>query len=119
MASNAPTFQIFKFDTVTTTDTVHAIPAATALNSPGGTGIKFNLQIVEKGSAALSASSACSTVVGNSSDEINSTTSQDLANIITRYFKDKGIMSATTDANGDVTRNIRSMKLIVDIDPSA
>lgn len=118
MASNAPTFQIFKFDTVTTTDTVHAI-TTNALSSPTETGIKFNLQIVEKGSAALSASSAGSTVVGNSSDEINSTTSQDLANIITRYFKDKSIMSATTDANGDVTRNIRSMKLIVDIDPSA
>jgi len=57
-------------------------------------------------------------VVGSGSDEINSTTSQDLANIITRYFDDKAIMSAATDATG-TGRNIRSMKLIVDIDPSA
>lgn len=35
MASGAPTFQIFKFDTVTTTDTIHAITTA-ALTSPGG-----------------------------------------------------------------------------------
>ena len=117
MASGAPTFQIFKFDTVTTTDTIHAITTA-ALTSPGETGIKFNLQIVEKGSAALSASSAGSTVVGSGTNKINSTTSQDLANIITRYFDDKDIISAATDAAG-AGRNIRSMKLIVDIDPSA
>lgn len=114
-ASDPPSDLIVKFDILT--DPVTVVTLTTDALSVGESGISFNLQIIEKGELDLTAGSIGSTVVGNSTDKINTVTAQELAYLITRYFSDKTIL-APGDATG-AGRNIRSLKLIVNIDPSA
>lgn len=113
MATSPPSDLIVKFDSVTDASTFPSI-TTTALTS--GTGINFNLQIIEKGIKVLGTdpSTVGSTKVGSDTDEINNITSQELANLITQYFSDKSILAAAAGTGS----NIRSMKLIVNIDPT-
>jgi len=115
--TTAPSDLIVKFDTTTDTTTLPTIGSSTLAS--GATGILFNLQIVEKPAEdPLAAGSIGSTVIGSAAGQINTTTSLDLANLITQYFADKSILSIPASA-GAAGRNIRSMKLIVNVDPTA
>lgn len=116
MSSAAPSDLIVKFDTPTDQSTLHTFTSGVL--PPEAVGISFNLQIVEKGKAGLGASLVGSSVIGSAEDSINSATSQELANMITKYFSDKSILTPALDASG-TDRNIRSMKLIVNVDPTA
>lgn len=115
MTTTAPSDLIVKFDTPTDTSTLHTLGSTDLV--AGYTGIDFNLQIVEKSNQNLEAGKVGSTVVG--SDKINTTTSQDLANVIARFFVNENILTEATDGVGGSGRNIRSMKLIVNVDPTA
>ena len=111
-----PSNQIFKFDIETNTT---ALPTVfPALSTPGETGIPFNLQIVEKFAPGTPFGSQVigSTVVGM--DVINDDVAVDIANLITSYFADHAILTSATDSEG-TNRNVRSMKLIVNVDPTA
>ena len=114
-AATAPSDLIVKFDASTDTTTTFTL-GSTALTS-GENGISFNLQIIEKGQDALATGSVGSTVVGSGTTEINTLTSKELAYVIARYFADKGVLIPGNAAG--VGRNIRSMKLIVNVDPTA
>ena len=117
MTTAAPSDLIVKFDTPTDTSTVHVL--STGSLTTGETGIGFNLQIVEKGEDPLGDGSIGSTIIGSGATQINTVTSQDLANLITQYFGDKSILVPASDGAGGSGRNIRSMKLIVNVDPGA
>jgi hypothetical protein len=121
MTTTAPSDLIVKFDALTDQTTTVTLGATTSYSpttlSPGETGISFNLQIVEKGQSDLAAGSVGSTVVGSNGDQINTVTSKELAYVIARYFSDKSIL--TEGDGGGNGRNIRSMKLIVNVDPTA
>ena len=120
--TTAPSDLIVKFDALTDQTTTVTLAAATSYSpttlNQGATGISFNLQIVEKGQTALTTGSVGSTVVGSAGTQINSVTAKELAYVIARYFSDKSILTEAAFANGD-GRNIRSMKLIVNVDPTA
>lgn len=122
MATISPSDLIVKFDAVTDQSTIFAVTTGGTLDA-GETGISFNLQVVEKGinSAVhpLQPNIVGSEVVGSGTNQINTVTSQDLANLISQYFSDKGILNAAIDGTGGTGRNIRSMKLIVNVDSSA
>jgi hypothetical protein len=113
----APADIIVKFDTPTNTSAFPAI--ATGTLDTSGTGISFNLQIVEKADDPLGDGSIGSTIIGSGATQINTVTSQELANMIAQYFLDKTILTSASDGAGGTGRNIRSMKLIVNVDPSA
>ena len=114
--TSPPSDLIVKFDTPTNQDTIYAVTTGGSL-ATGETGIAFNLQIVEKPEDTIVSGGISSSVIGSASDEINTTTSQQLANLISKYFSDKSILqAAAADGTG---RNIRSMKLIVNVDPTA
>jgi len=115
-AASPPSDLIVKFDTPSNQDTIYTLTAGTL--DAARTGIAFNLQIVEKGDDNLETDGISSTVIGSTSDRINTTTSQELANLISKYFSDKSILQPATAASG-TGRNIRSMKLIVNVDPNA
>jgi hypothetical protein len=112
---NCPSDLIVKFNTPTDTSTLHTLGSTALVN--GYTGIDFNLQIVEKSNQNLGSGTVGSTVVG--SNKINNTTSQELANVIARYFANENILTEATNGVGGAGRNIRSMKLIVNVDPTA
>lgn len=119
--TTAPSDLIVKFDALTDQTTAVTLAAATSYSpttlNQGATGISFNLQIVEKGQTALTTGSVGSTVVGSAGTQINIVTAKELAYVIARYFSDKSILTeAIADGTG---RNIRSMKLIVNVDPTA
>ena len=120
--TTAPSDLIVKFDALTDQTTTVTLSSAGSSYSPttlnqGAAGISFNLQIVEKGQTALTTGSVGSTVVGSAGTQINTVTAKELAYVIARYFSDKSILTeAVADGTG---RNIRSMKLIVNVDPTA
>ncbi len=133
MTTTAFSDLIFKFDAVTDASEIEsnivqaggdnsplALDASGGVHGPGAHGISFNLQIVEKGNPASSSTNFESSIVGTVANEIDNETSKALANLITKFFALKSILriSETTAATG-VGRNIRSMKLIVNIDPTA
>jgi len=108
---------VYKFSTPTNTDTL-VTSASSSLTTIDHTGIDFNLQIVEKGNRALASTNYGSSIVGSGPTEIGSDITQALANVITMVFVEKSILTAATD-NAGSGRNIRSMKLIVNVDPNA
>jgi hypothetical protein len=113
----APSNLIVKFDTLTDTSSFSP-PSAGPLDA-GATGISFTLQIIARADPLISGGLQ-STVIGSDPGQINNVTSQDLANVIAQYFSDKSILVPSTDGAGGSGRNIRSMKLIVNVvDPGA
>lgn len=112
-STDPPTDLIVKFNTPT--DGTTEVPAITSGTLTSGIGINFNLQIVEKGWNSMAIGNVVTTVIGSSDTEFNTVTSQELANLITKYLSDKSILSAAAGTGS----NIRSMKLIVNVDPTA
>ena len=116
-----PSDLIVKFDAVTTSSTTEYSLGSTPLSGLE-LDINLNLQIVEKGPLpSTGPSTVGSTVVGTGSGEFNTDNCKELANIITRYFVNKNILHGATDSDTNPSTtvpNIRSMKLIVNVDPT-
>lgn len=122
MTTTAFSDVIYKFDTPTTAGTVPTI-TTTTLYQNTHSDIDFNLQIVEKGNKAASSTNFASSSVGSATNQIDDDVSQDLANIITAVLVDRSILTINLSnvVSGVVGsgRNIRSMKLIINVDPYA
>lgn len=119
MTTTAPGDIIAKFNTPTDQSTLHTL--STGSLALGETGISFNLQIIEKGLSAVAIVplTVSTSVIGTGEDQFNPATSQELANVIAQYLSDKSILTAASNGAGGSGRNIRSMKLIVNVDPTA
>lgn len=122
MTTTAFSDVIYKFSTPTTAGTVPTI-STTTLFANTHDNIDFNLQIVEKGNHSASSNNFSSTSVGPASNQFDDDVSRELANIITAVLNDKALMTInlTNVVPGVVGsgRNIRSMKLVINIDPYA
>lgn len=120
--TTTPSDLIVKFDAVTTNSTAVYTGLGTTELQGLQLGINLNLQIVEKGPLPLAGTGTVgSTVVGTGTGEFDIENCKDLANIITRYFVDKSILHGATDSDDNLSTtvpNIRSMKLIVNVDPT-
>lgn len=121
MTSTAFSDVVYKFNTPTTAGAVPTI-TTTNLFQNTHTDIGFNLQIVEKGDQAASSTNFASSSVGSAATQIDDDVSQDLANIITAVLVDRSILTinlSSTSTGPNPGRNIRSMKLIINVDPFA
>lgn len=122
MTTTTPSDLIVKFDAITTNSTAVYTGLGTTELQGLQLGIKLNLQIVEKGPLPSPGTGTVgSTVVGTGTGEFDIENCKDLANIITRYFVDKSILHGATDSDTNPSTtvpNIRSMKLIVNVDPT-